>query len=168
MPAISKQKLWWFHTEHIRQPACPCWKALSLFLNREGSTKSQPRASSANSFLRSGSCRKEISFILMLLSANGASVADSTHSGVRIILLSDYPATGHSSACLYQSTSCSPQPCSSLNHSPACCSTHPIVAGRGQSPILKSQIGRVFVWEQWSWGGVEMDLPFSVSIPQLS
>lgn len=126
---------------------------MSLFLKREGSTKSQPRASSANSFLRSGSCRKEISFILMLLSANGASVADSTHSGVRIILLSDYPATGHSSACLYQSTSCSPQPCSSLNHCPACCSTHPIVAGRGHSPILKSQIGRECLCESSGVGG---------------
>lgn len=76
-----------FTRNTLRQPACPCWKALSLFLKREGSTKSQPRASSANSFLRSGSCRKEISFILMLLPANGASVTDSIQPRVRIISL---------------------------------------------------------------------------------
>ncbi|KAG9349587.1 hypothetical protein JZ751_028035 [Albula glossodonta] len=53
------------HQINLRQPACPCWKAFSLFLKREGSTKSQPRASRASSFLRSGSCRKERSFILI-------------------------------------------------------------------------------------------------------
>lgn len=47
-------------------PACPCWKALSLFLNREGRTKSQPRASRASSFLRSGSWRRDSSLILIL------------------------------------------------------------------------------------------------------
>lgn len=51
---------------NIQPPACPCWKALSLFLNREGRTKSQPRASCANSFLRSGSWRRDSSFILIL------------------------------------------------------------------------------------------------------
>lgn len=51
----------------VQKPACPCWKALSLFLNREGRTKSQPRASSASSFLRSGSWRRDSSLILILV-----------------------------------------------------------------------------------------------------
>lgn len=50
----------------IQTPACPCWKALSLFLNRDGRTKSHPRASNASSFLRSGSWRKDSSLILIL------------------------------------------------------------------------------------------------------
>lgn len=55
---------WW--KRGCKKPACPCWKALSLFLNREGRTKSQPRASSASSFLRSGSWRRDSSLILIL------------------------------------------------------------------------------------------------------
>lgn len=51
---------------HGRRPTDrTCWKALSLFLKREGSTKSQPRASEASSCLRSGSCRRDSSLSRM-------------------------------------------------------------------------------------------------------
>lgn len=148
--------VWQLHTEHIRQPACPCWKALSLFLKREGRTKSQPRASSASSFLTSGSCRKEISFILMLLPANGASVMDGTQPRVRIISFRDDTPL---SVCIKApvSGSCSPQPCSSLSRSPACCSMHPILAGRGHSVLswkVTREIGRGCLCERARGGGM--------------
>lgn len=44
---------------------CCCWKDLSLFLKREGSTKSHPRARKASSPLRSGSPRSDVSLIIM-------------------------------------------------------------------------------------------------------
>lgn len=44
---------------------CCCWKDLSLFLKREGSTKSHPLARKASSPLRSGSPRSDVSLIIM-------------------------------------------------------------------------------------------------------
>lgn len=45
---------------------CCCWKDLSLFLKREGSTKSHPLAKKASSPLRSGSRRNDVSLIIMV------------------------------------------------------------------------------------------------------
>lgn len=44
---------------------CCCWKDLSLFLKREGRTKSHPLARKANSPLRSGSRRNDVSLIII-------------------------------------------------------------------------------------------------------
>lgn len=44
---------------------CCCWKDLSLFLKREGSTKSHPLARKASSPLRSGSPLSDVSLIIM-------------------------------------------------------------------------------------------------------
>lgn len=45
---------------------CWCWKDLSLFLKREGRTKSHPLARKANSPLRSGSRRNDVSLIIIV------------------------------------------------------------------------------------------------------
>ena len=45
---------------------CCCWKDLSLFLKREGRTKSHPLARKASSPLRSGSRRNDVSLIIMV------------------------------------------------------------------------------------------------------
>ncbi|KAJ8357103.1 hypothetical protein SKAU_G00198970 [Synaphobranchus kaupii] len=54
------------HRGRNRALTCACWKDLSLFLKREGRTKSQPRAKKASSPRRSGSLRKEVSLIIIL------------------------------------------------------------------------------------------------------
>ena len=45
---------------------CCCWKDLSLFLKREGRTKSHPLARKASSPRRSGSRRNDVSLIIMV------------------------------------------------------------------------------------------------------
>lgn len=45
---------------------CCCWKDLSLFLKREGRTKSHPLARKASSPLKSGSCRNDVSLIIIV------------------------------------------------------------------------------------------------------
>lgn len=50
----------------LHRLTCCCWKDLSLFLKREGSTKSHPLARKASSPLRSGSRRNDVSLIIMV------------------------------------------------------------------------------------------------------
>lgn len=50
----------------VHRLTCCCWKDLSLFLKREGSTKSHPLARKASSPLRSGSRRNDVSLIIMV------------------------------------------------------------------------------------------------------
>lgn len=50
----------------LHWPTCCCWKDLSLFLKREGRTKSHPLARKANSPLRSGSRRNDVSLIIIV------------------------------------------------------------------------------------------------------
>lgn len=50
----------------LHRLTCCCWKDLSLFLKREGRTKSHPLARKASSPLRSGSRRNDVSLIIMV------------------------------------------------------------------------------------------------------
>lgn len=50
----------------LHQLTCCCWKDLSLFLKREGRTKSHPLARKASSPLRSGSRRNDVSLIIIV------------------------------------------------------------------------------------------------------
>lgn len=50
----------------LHRLTCCCWKDLSLFLKREGRTKSHPLARKASSPLRSGSLRNDVSLIIMV------------------------------------------------------------------------------------------------------
>lgn len=50
----------------LHRLTCCCWKDLSLFLKREGRTKSHPLARKASSPLRSGSRRNDASLIIMV------------------------------------------------------------------------------------------------------
>lgn len=50
---------------------CARWKDLSLFLKRDGKTKSQPRAKNSSSPRRSGSSLSEESFIIMVVKSRG-------------------------------------------------------------------------------------------------
>lgn len=50
----------------LHRLTCCCWKDLSLFLKRDGRTKSHPLARKASSPLRSGSRRNDVSLIIMV------------------------------------------------------------------------------------------------------
>lgn len=73
-------------------PACPCsaWKARSLFLKRDGRTKSHPRASRASSFLRSGSWRNDSSFILILAPDRTGCLRTNAHTDPHPLIQWDY------------------------------------------------------------------------------
>lgn len=58
----------------ITRLTCARWKDLSLFLKRDGKTKSQPRAKNSSSPRRSGSSLSEESFIIMVAKSRDRSI----------------------------------------------------------------------------------------------